>query len=97
MKEGIGGSEMAKSKFKGLVALGSLIAVVGFIFLFFSVKFGLALAENWLIKQGGADTSTYLIVIEGSINNFLVAGSILLVIGLATSIFAYYKILNLNE
>ncbi|RDW16599.1 hypothetical protein CWR48_16300 [Oceanobacillus arenosus] len=101
MKEEIGGSKMTKNKLKGLVGLGSLITVIGFILLFFSVNFGLSLAENWIVKQveqtGGADTSTYLIVIEGSTNNFLAAGSILFGIGLATIIFAYYKILNINE
>ncbi|SES46482.1 hypothetical protein [Psychrobacillus sp. OK032] len=88
---------MTKNKLKGLVALGSLITAIGFILLFFSVNFGLSLAENWIAKQGGADTSTYLIVIEGSTNNFLAAGSILFGIGLTTIIFAYYKTLNINE
>ena len=96
MKEGIGGSKMTK-KLKGLVTLGSLITVIGFILLFFSVNFGLALADNWVAIQGGADTSTYLVVFEGSTNNFLAAGSILFGIGLATIIVAYYKMLNINE
>lgn len=87
---------MTMEKLKGLVAVGSLIAVIGLIFLFFSVNFGTSLADNWLAEQGGADTSIYLIVIEGYINNFVTAGSILLGIGLATVIFSYYKTLNTN-
>lgn len=88
---------MTKDKLKGLVTLGSLIAVVGLILLCFSVNFGTSLAQNWLAKQGGADTSIYLIIIKSYINNFLIAGSILFGIGLATIICAYYKILNINE
>lgn len=88
---------MTKDKLKGLVSLGSIIAVIGCILLFFSVNIGLSLAEYWLIKQGGMDTSVYLIVIEGSINSILAAGSILFGIGISTMIFAYYKILNINE
>lgn len=88
---------MTKSKLMGLVVLGSLITAIGFILLFFSVNIGLLLAENWIVKQGGADTSTYLLVIEGSINNFLSAGSIFLSIGLATIIITYYKIITINE
>ena len=85
-------------KVKGLVTLGSLITVIGFILLFFSVNLGLSLTDNWLAKQGGgADTSTYLVVLEGFRNNFLAAGSILFGIGLATIIVAYYKTLNINE
>lgn len=88
---------MTKEKLKGLVVFGSLLTTIGFIFLFFSVNFGTSLAEKWLAKRGGADTSIYLIVIEGSTNSFLAAGSILFGIGLATIIFVYYKILNIDE
>ena len=88
---------MTKNKLKGLLTLGSLIMVIGFILLFFSVEFGLAFAENWIVKQEGADTSTYLLVIEGFTNTFLAAGSILFGMGLATTIFTYYKKLNMIE
>jgi len=89
---------MTKDKLKGLISLGSLITVIGFILLFFSVNFGLSLAENWILNRGGgADTSTYLIVIEGSIRKILAIGSILFGIGLATIIVTYYKILNIND
>ena len=88
---------MTKSNFKGLVTLGSLLATIGFLFLFFSVHFGLSLAENWLVRQGGADSSKYLFVIEGYTNSFLAAGSILLGGGLAAIICACYKIFTINE
>jgi hypothetical protein len=58
--------------------------VIGIILLFFSVNFGISHTEKWLVKQGTAVTSTYLIIIEGFTNNFLAAGSILLGIGLTT-------------
>ena len=73
------------------------MSTIGFLFLFFSVKFGLSLSHSWLVKQGGADTSTYLLVMEGYTNSFVAAGSILLGIGLATIVVAYYKILTINE
>ncbi|MEK4485423.1 hypothetical protein MHH81_07420 [Psychrobacillus sp. FSL H8-0484] len=88
---------MKKDKLIGLGVLASLLSAIGFILLFFSVNFGTSLAEKWLAKQGGADTSIYLIVIEGFTNNFLAAGSILFGIGLATILFAIYKIFNINE
>ena len=74
---------MAKDKWKGFVALGILLTAIGFILLFFSIKFGTFTAENWLIKQGGADTS-----------NFLTAGSILFGIGLVTTLVGYFKMLT---
>lgn len=88
---------MIKNKLKGLIAIGFLITVIGFILLFFSVNFGISKADNWLVKQDVADTSKYLILIEGYTNNFLAAGSILFGIGLTTIIFVSYKILNINE
>ena len=97
MKEGIEGSIISKDTLKGLVTLASLITAIGLILLFFSVNFGTALAENWLLKQGGVETSIYLTVIDGFINIFLAAGSILFGIGLVTITFFYYKILIINE
>ena len=88
---------MTKDKLKGLVGLGTLLTAIGFIMLFFSVNFGTSLAENWLVKQGGADTSKYLIIMEGYTNSFLAAGSILFGIGLTLTIFAIYKVLNSNK
>lgn len=91
---------MTKDKLKGLkdlFALASLITAIGFILLFFSVNFGTSVAGNWLDKHNETAYLTYQIVRDGSINNFLAAGSILFGIGFATIIFAYYKILNINE
>lgn len=77
--------------------LGFVLIVLGFILLFFSVHFGMSLADDWIVKQGGADPSTYLFVMEGYTNSFLVAGGILFSIGLSVLIFVYYKILTLKE
>ncbi|KAB7672225.1 hypothetical protein [Bacillus sp. B1-b2] len=82
---------------KRIVNIGYLNIVIGFIFIFFSVRFGNSIAENWLYKQGSVDTSIYLIAIQGYINSFLTAGRILLGIGLFTIVFGYYKILKLSE
>ncbi|WP_174733245.1 hypothetical protein [Mesobacillus harenae] len=88
---------VTKDKLMGLIALGSVLSAVGFILLFFSVNFGTSLAESWLVKQGGADTSIYLKVIEGYTNNFLFAGSILFGIGLFALLLSYYKLLSIEE
>ncbi|MFZ0447299.1 MAG: hypothetical protein WAM95_22235 [Bacillus sp. (in: firmicutes)] len=88
---------MTKDKLKGLIALGSLVGIVGFILLFYSVHFGISVAENWLISNNSIDTSSYLIIIEGNINNFSSAGSILLAIGLITIIYAYYTMLKIQK
>ena len=88
---------MTKDKLKGLIFLGSLIGIAGFILLFFSVHFGTYFAEDWLSKQGGVDTSLYLIIVEGYINNFLSAGSILFGIGLLTVIYAYNTMLKIQK
>ncbi|MFJ7667336.1 hypothetical protein ACIQXI_09515 [Lysinibacillus sp. NPDC097195] len=88
---------MTKNKLKSLVTLGSVITAVGFIILFLSVDIGLSLAEGWLDRRGGLDTTLYLIGNEGFIKSTQAVGSILFGIGLSTIIFAYYKILNMNE
>ncbi|MFC4022380.1 hypothetical protein ACFOUV_00950 [Oceanobacillus longus] len=88
---------MIKDNLKGVITLGALLAILGFILIFSSVHFGISLADNWLAKQGGADTSIYLIVIEGYTNNFLFAGSILFGVGLVTFIIAIYKLLHIKK
>jgi hypothetical protein len=84
-------------KLKGIIIVGFLLSIVGIILLFFSVNFGTSLGDNWLAKQGGADTSYYHIVTKGYINTFLAAGSILLGIGLFTILTFYFKILKVKE
>ena len=88
---------MTKDKLKGLVALGSLLGIIGFLILFFSANLGVYRAESWLVKQGGVDTSIYQLVIAGFTNSFLAVGSILFGVGLATIVCAFYKILTSNE
>ena len=88
---------MNNNKLMGLVVLGSLMATIGFLFIFNSAKLGLTRAENWLFEQGGADNTTYLFLMENYTNSYLIAGSILLGIGLATIVGACFKILTSNE
>jgi hypothetical protein len=87
---------MINEKLKGLVAVGSLLAGIGCIFLFFSSNIGISFAEIWLIRHDGVDISIYKLVQKGYINSFLCAGSILFGIGVITIIFAYYKMLNID-
>ena len=75
---------MTEDNFKRFVTIGASLSVIGFILLFFSTSFGTSLADNWLYKQGGADTATYHIRIESYINNFVVSGGILFGIGIFT-------------
>jgi hypothetical protein len=85
---------MTKDNFKGFVTVGSALTVIGFILLFFSPFFGASMAEDWLMKQGGADTAMYHIRIESYINNFLVSGGILFGIGLFTLILSFFGKMN---
>ncbi|WP_273854064.1 hypothetical protein [Guptibacillus spartinae] len=88
---------MNRDKLKGLVIWGSIIGISGFVMLFFSVYFGTLIAENWLIKQGGADTGYYNIIMKSYINNFLVGGGILFTFGIAINSVAYYKLQLIKE
>ncbi|MBE4909956.1 hypothetical protein IMZ08_18120 [Bacillus luteolus] len=78
------------------ITIGSILTIVGFILLFFSTYFGTSMAENWLMKQGGADTALFHIMIESYITNFVVAGGILLGIGLVTTLVTSFMILNVK-
>ncbi|MDP4552814.1 hypothetical protein Q9251_18200 [Alkalihalobacillus macyae] len=88
---------MNKDKLIGLVVWGSIIGISGFVMLFFSVHFGTSIAENWLIKQGGADTGYYNIIVKSSINNFLVGGGILFAFGLAINLITYFKLQSIKD
>ncbi|MYL56745.1 hypothetical protein GLW20_04440 [Virgibacillus halodenitrificans] len=88
---------MVSEKLKGIIIIGSALSILGIISLFFSVNFGTSLADNWLARQGGADTSYYHLVTRGYINTFLAAGSILLGVGLITILIFYFKILKDKE
>ncbi|MDQ0232595.1 hypothetical protein [Metabacillus malikii] len=77
---------MTKDNFHLFTTIGATLFVIGFILLFFSTNFGTAMADNWLMKQGEADTSMFHIRIESYITNFVVSGGILFGIGLFTLI-----------
>ncbi|RKQ33272.1 hypothetical protein [Oceanobacillus halophilus] len=62
---------MTKDKLKGMITLGTLLGVMGLIFIFFSVRFGTSLADGWLAAQGGfANSSMYELRVEANTNNF---------------------------
>ena len=88
---------MKKNTLIALVTLGSLLSTIGLLFIFNSAKLGLTRAENWLFERGGADNTTYLFIKENYSNSYLIVGSILFGIGLATIVGAFYKILTSNE
>jgi len=88
---------VTRDKLKGLIALSILLSVLGLFLLFNSVNFGTSLAESWLVKQGDADTAWYHIRAKGHINNFLSVGSILLGVGLTTTMFVSYKLFIIKE
>jgi len=83
---------MIKDKLQGTLMLGVVICMIGFVMLFFSVNFGMSFADELLIKQGGADSNTYNIIVKSYIKNFLVAGGILFAIGLFIISVIYYKL-----
>lgn len=76
----------------GFILLGSILGIAGFIMIFFSVFFGTSLAEFWLVRQGGADSAYYHIMVDGYIKSFLVAGGILFGLGLFIVILTSYKV-----
>lgn len=83
---------MKKEQLKNFIILSCVIAVIGIILLFFSVRFGESLASNWLLSHGGfTDTDTYMLRMENYIRNFQAAGSIFLAIGLAAAMFMLYQ------
>ncbi|MCA1054265.1 hypothetical protein LCM10_04635 [Rossellomorea aquimaris] len=81
---------MTKDQFNGFVTIGVTLVGIGLILLFFSTYFGSSMADNWLMKQGTADTAMFHIRIESYINNFVVSGGILLGFGLFTLIQTYF-------
>jgi hypothetical protein len=83
---------MSKDNLIGLIIVGSLLGIGGFVMIFFSVNFGTSLADSWLMRRGGADTGYYHIIVNSYINNFLVAGSILFGFGLLMVALTYYRL-----
>jgi hypothetical protein len=87
---------MLKEYWQGILITGCVAAIVGGVMLFYSSNFGMAAAEKWFIKKGGADPGMYHIVIEGYIHAFLAAGCIFLSFGLILIFISYYNIRILN-
>ncbi|GAM12421.1 hypothetical protein [Mesobacillus selenatarsenatis] len=85
---------MSKEKLQGFAIISALLAFLGIILIAFSVKFGTSYADSWLASRGGADTAYYYLIVKSYINNFLVSGSILLGLGLVSSVFFYFKMVN---
>jgi hypothetical protein len=88
---------MLKNKLIGIIALGSSMVIFGLLVIFNSGKLGLDRTDNWLFERGSADNTTYLFIMENYSNSYLIVGSILFGIGLATIVGAFYKILTSNE
>ncbi|WP_199880532.1 hypothetical protein [Bacillus massiliglaciei] len=88
---------MTKENARLFMTVGLLKSLLGVFLLFFSVRFGISLGENWLSREGEADTSLYIKVISGYTNSFLACGSILLGAGLLVLCFGYYKLLSRNN
>ena len=88
---------MITDKLKGFISLGILLLILGLFLLFNSVNFGTTIADNWIAKQGGADTALYHISVKGYINSFLAVGSTLFGAGLITIIFTLYKLIINKE
>lgn len=71
--------------------------MIGILFIFLSDNLGFSIAELWLTRIGSADTSAYELKITTNITKFLVTGSICLIIGLITTLLAWYKLLSIEE
>jgi hypothetical protein len=93
----VGRGIMSKEKIISLIIVGFLLFICGLVMIFSSVSFGTSSAETWLMNNGGADTSTYQIILKGYINNFLVAGGIIFGLGLMGVILFSFTFLNMKE
>ncbi len=86
---------MRKNSLKGILVLGSLLGVIGLIFIFFSNSLGTSLT-NALVADADYAAYTYDSKVKTNTNIFLVTGIILSGIGLSTVIYALYKMLNVK-
>jgi hypothetical protein len=92
-----GWGNLTKEKSQGFTIISALLVLLGAILIMFSVEFGTSQADSWLVSRGGADTAYYHLIVKSYINNFLVSGGILLGIGLVSSTFFYYKMVNIES
>lgn len=74
-----------KDKYKGFLIVSGLLAAVGLVLIFQSVKFGTSLADSWIAERGGANTDYYHIIVESYIQAFHLAGGVLLGAGILLS------------
>ncbi len=80
---------MSKNKTIGMIRSGILAGIAGMFLLLFSVNLGGMMADEWIMKRGGADPAVFQVVLQGYINAFLAMGSILFALGLFAAIFGY--------
>lgn len=80
---------------KALLWAASLSALTGLILIFSSTSFGVAQGQAWLQKQyESADFELYMIVVEKSMEKFMVLGGILFGAGLSLAILTYFVFLR---
>lgn len=80
---------------KALLWAASLSALAGLILIFSSTSFGVAQGQAWLQKQyESADFEIYKIVVEKSMEKFMVLGGILFGAGLLVGILTYFSFLR---
>ncbi|RBP06214.1 hypothetical protein [Rossellomorea aquimaris] len=88
---------MSKDYLTNVISLGVVLAIAGFIMLFFNVYFGTSSADAWLAGRGEADMGYYHLVIRGYMNTFLVGGGILFVMGLVPVFWGYHQLQLIKE
>ncbi|MFC3039835.1 hypothetical protein ACFOGI_06185 [Virgibacillus xinjiangensis] len=89
---------MKREKTNRLYTVGACLGITGILLIVFSIDLGTAFAESWLIAQGGSvETSAFDRREQSYTTNFLVMGSILFGLGLATIILGLYKMLDHEE
>ncbi|MCA1010679.1 hypothetical protein [Halobacillus halophilus] len=86
---------MRDNSLKGLLMLGSLLGIIGLIFIFFSHDLGTSLT-NTLVAGSDYAASTYESKVKTNTLIILVTGIILSVVGLSTVVFALYKMENIK-
>ena len=86
---------MRKNSLKGILGLGSLLGIIGLIFILFSNSLGTSLT-NALVADSDYAAYIYESKVKTNTITFLVTGIILSGIGFSTVLYALYKMQNIK-
>lgn len=82
---------MLNKALRTVLLTGIFLSGIGILLMFLSPGLGISLSESWLRETGSAETDLYHLIIKQYIMTFLMIGGIFLLVGLATTIYCFYK------